>query len=88
MGVDCADIRQIIHLGPAEDVESYVQQTGRAGRDGNPACALLLYRKSGQLADKGMVEYGTNASTCVDGISSLKTLTITSICIMEPLYVL
>ena len=64
MGVDCLDICQIIHLGPAEDVESYARQTGRAGRDGKPACALLLYRKSRRLTDEGMVEYGTNASTC------------------------
>lgn len=56
----------VIHsaYSSAEDVESYVQQTGRAGRDGNPPCAPLLYRKSGKYADERMVEYGTNTSTC------------------------
>ena len=42
MGVDCPDVRQVIHLGPPSDIECYVQETGRAGRDGLPALALLL----------------------------------------------
>ena len=41
MGVDCADVPQVITLGVAEDVETYIQQTGRAGRNGEPALALL-----------------------------------------------
>ena len=28
MGIDCPDVRQIVHLGPPEDVESYIQETG------------------------------------------------------------
>ena len=42
MGIDCPDVRQIVHLGPPEDVESYIQETGRAGRDGGHAVAVLL----------------------------------------------
>lgn len=34
MGVDCINVRQIVHWGVASDVESYVQESGRAGRDG------------------------------------------------------
>ena len=33
MGKDCPNIRRIIHWGPPSDVESYIQKTGRAGRD-------------------------------------------------------
>ena len=40
MGVDCPDIRCIIHLGPTEDIENYVQQ---AGHDGKPSFATLLF---------------------------------------------
>jgi ATP-dependent DNA helicase RecQ len=47
MGVDCCDVRQVIHLGITEDTESYIQGTGRAGRDSKPALALLL--KHGQI---------------------------------------
>ena len=42
LGVDCPDIRKIIHLGAPEDAESYIQATGRAGRDGKLSVAVLL----------------------------------------------
>ena len=43
MGINCPDIRRIIHLGPPSDCESYIQETGRAGRDSLTACAILYY---------------------------------------------
>ena len=43
LGVDCPDVRQVIHWGVPEDMESFIQETGRAGRDGKPSCSLLLY---------------------------------------------
>ena len=44
MGVDCPDIRQVLHYGPPNLVEEYVQETGRAGRDGLPSKAILIYK--------------------------------------------
>ena len=44
MGVDCPDVSQVIHLGPPNDVESYVQETGHAGRNGSLALAVLLLK--------------------------------------------
>ena len=34
MGVDCKDIRRVTHWGYPSDKEQYIQETGRAGRDG------------------------------------------------------
>lgn len=42
-GMDCPNVRRIIHWGPPSDVESYIQETGRAGRDGEVAHAWLYY---------------------------------------------
>ena len=46
MGIDCADVCQVIHWGPSSDIESYVQECGRAGRNGHAANALLFWSRS------------------------------------------
>ncbi len=46
MGIDCCDVREIIHVGPPEDIESYVQHIGRCGRDGKDARAIMLHGKT------------------------------------------
>ena len=66
MGLDCPNIRRVIHWGPSADIESYLQETGRAGRDGRPAKATLYFTNTdlGQLSDKNMKEFCRNQVTC------------------------
>lgn len=44
MGVDKPDVRWVFHHDVSESVDSYYQELGRAGRDGDPARAVLFWR--------------------------------------------
>lgn len=43
MGINAKGVRTVIHVGPSKNIEAYVQESGRGGRDGMPSKAMLLY---------------------------------------------
>ncbi len=62
MGVDKPNVRFVVHHVVPDSVDAYWQEVGRAGRDGEPAAALLLYRQE----DLGVRRF-FGASGQVDG---------------------
>ena len=64
MGIDCPDIRRIIYWGVPTTIEEYAQETGRAGRDGKLAVAILNEGVGEKYADAKMKAYLTTHKTC------------------------
>ena len=67
MGINCPDVRHVIHWGVPTDVEMYVQESGRAGRDGKLSCAVILKNPvdlDKRYATQEMIDYCTNKSIC------------------------
>jgi ATP-dependent DNA helicase RecQ len=59
LGINKATVRAVIHLALPKSVEQFYQEAGRAGRDGNPADCVLLWRKQ----DAGILGYFANQIT-------------------------
>jgi bloom syndrome protein len=64
MGVDCRDIRTVFHWKPPSTLEQYMQESGRAGRDGLPSKAILMYGNPGKSVDNNVRNYGDNNKYC------------------------
>ena len=79
MGVDQPSVRYVVHLDLPGSVEAYYQETGRAGRDGLPSEAWMIYGMSDIVRRRQMIDEG-NAPEEVKRVERAKLSALLGIC--------
>lgn len=79
MGIDKPDVRFVVHMGIPRNIEAYYQETGRAGRDGFPADAMMIYGMADAVKQRNFITI-SNAPDAQKKIDNQKLNALLGLC--------